>query len=169
MSLYVKLCYAECDTDLVPIAGQACVPDEFARAPSRTLESFRIDFAWERPPQARWDAIHAFSDLMSQVELIPDGASPPQGDTGALLDAVRSIGLEETSPPAASPPSTGPFAIPQSLACAALQDALTVWITEVSPRFMPDACEDDCILLACIGVTLDASAISSSAWTRKGT
>ena len=47
--VYVTLGYDECLTDEVPIAGRACASDEDTRAPSRILETFQLQFAWQPP------------------------------------------------------------------------------------------------------------------------
>ena len=99
--VFVRLCPAECDVDLVPIAGQACIPDDASRAPSRTLETFRVEFSWERPPEPPQTLMHEFADLLAQVEIVADG-SPPEDDSAALLEAVRALGLADRQ--RASPP-----------------------------------------------------------------
>jgi len=150
---YVSLCYDECLVDLVPVAGRACASDEDTRAPSRILESFRTGFSWSAPEQGREDHFRAFGDLLQRIEIIPESGSPPDLDDSAyLIDLVRNLGLE-SSPPLLSPPedSIGLYA---STLCETLREALTVWVTEVCPRFEPTS---DCILLAAIHFDVDAA------------
>ncbi len=150
---YVSLCYDECQVDLVPVAGRACASEEDTRAPSRILETFRTGFSWDAPEQGREDHFRAFGDLLQRIEIIPESGSPPDPDDSAyLIDLVRNLGLEQ-SPPAFSPPeeSIGLYA---SSLCETLREALTVWATEVCPRFEPTG---DCILLAAIHFDVDAA------------
>jgi hypothetical protein len=150
---YVSLCYDECLVDLVPVAGRACASEEDTRAPSRILETFRTEFSWSAPEQNREDHFRAFGDLLQRIEIIPESGSPPDPDDSAyLIDLVRNLGIE-TSPPLISPPDDviGLYA---STLCETLREALTVWVTEVCPRFEPTS---DCILLAAIHFDVDAA------------
>jgi competence ComEA-like helix-hairpin-helix protein len=166
-TVYVTLCYAECPTDLVPIAGQPCASDEDTRAPSRVQEAYQVAFSWEPPSQPAEDAVRAFGDLMAQVEIVPDGSiSPPVDDGVRLLDAVRALieidGDESlASPPLTSPPvvDLGPFQLPASVACETIHQVLVAWVTEVCPWLHAslNANEQDCILLACVDFDVDVN------------
>lgn len=147
--LYVKLCYDECLTDLVPVAGQPCATDEDTRAPSRVQEAYRADFTREKPPQLAEDLARAFGALLAQVELGAAVISPTIDDSEALLDAVRSLGMESHLSPPDSPSFEATFVLPEETACDTLREALTIWATEVCPRYQDESAED-CILLACI-------------------
>lgn len=152
--VFVTLCYDECYTELVPIAGQACASDADSAKPSRILESFRIEFSWRAPEQAFEDAARAFGELMRRVEFIPSPASLPDVDDGELLvERVRSLGLV-ASPPPASPPDEHRLLLFDNTACATLRRALNVWATEVCPRL---ASTEDCLLLAAVDFSIDAS------------
>jgi hypothetical protein len=167
--LYVRLCYTECDTDLVPIAGQPCATEEDTRAPARTLETVRAEFSWTRPEQAQEAWYRAFGELLRCVVLVDDEADD---ESELLLALVRELGLAE-SPPLASPPlespplespplASPPFESPplgsppaeeeiwlwRETACATIHEVLTVWATEICPRF--GGTEEGCILLACV-------------------
>jgi hypothetical protein len=156
--VHVTLCYAECPTDLVPIAGQPCASDEDTRAPSRIQEAYYVDFSWLPPPQPAEDLIRDFGNLMARVEIIPDELrSPPSADDSErLLQAVRSLGQLESSP-LASPPDAGPIELWASTACDTIRQALTIWVTEVCPRLNPplEPDEKDCVLLACVHFDVD--------------
>ncbi len=150
---YVSLCYDECLVDLVPVAGRACASEEDTRAPSRILETFRTEFSWIAPEQGREDHFRAFGDLLQRIEIIPESGSPPDLDDSAyLLDLVRTLGLEQ-SPPALSPPDDA-IGLYASTLCETMREALTVWVTEVCPRFEPTS---DCILLAAIHFDVDGA------------
>jgi hypothetical protein len=171
---YVTLCYRECETDLVPIAGHPCATAEDNRAPSRVLESFRIEFTWAPPPQVREDAVRAFGELLERVD-IEDAPRGP-GDDAEFLHAVRRIceGVEP-SPPAAetfewsirarpqpaigmregfreagSPPAT--LTLNADTACDTIRQALTIWATQACPSLDGERC----LLLSCVNFELSA-------------
>jgi hypothetical protein len=151
-TVYVHLCYTECPDELVPIAGRACASDEDTRAPSRIVETFALRFSWEAPLQPKEDWTRAFGDLLARVEIVQ--TSPPSpDDRDELLQIVRGLGLP-ASPPLGSPPSGGPIQLSQITACDTIREALTIWVTEVSPRLQTK--DEDCILLACIQFQVDA-------------
>ncbi|MBN1978229.1 MAG: hypothetical protein JW918_12605 [Anaerolineae bacterium] len=165
-TVYVTLCYAECPTDLVPIAGQPCASDEDTRAPSRIQEAYQVEFSWEMPDQPAEDAVRVFGNLMAQVEIVPDETSPPVDDGERLLAAVQTLAEVGTdailaSPPLSSPPAVDmiPFQLPASTACDTIRQALVVWVTEVCPRLHAPLKpgEKDCILLACIDFDVDVN------------
>ncbi|MCI0576998.1 MAG: collagen-like protein [Chloroflexi bacterium] len=149
---YVQLCYVECPTDLVPIAGQACAPEEETQAPSRILETFHAELSWAPPEQAAEETIRAFGDLLGRVTIISETTSPPEPDDGEyLLELVGNL-------PALSPPlGDEPIYLHESTACETMRRVLAVWATEVCPRLAPG--EADCILLACVHFDVDAGGI----------
>lgn len=148
-TVYARLCYVECPTDQVPIAGQACAPEEENMAPSRTLETFHASLSWTTPDQAKEDYFRAFGDLLGRIILVDNAASPVEADDSALLlDLVRH--LPDLSPP----DDDGLIYLHEESACESIQQALAIWVTEVCPRFAPPE-EEDCILLACIHFDVD--------------
>lgn len=152
--LFVTVCYDECYTELVPIAGQACASDEDSSKPSRILESFKIEFSWQMPKQLLEDNARAFGELMQRVEFIPGSSSPPGlDDSELLIGLIRNFDIS-TSPPLSSPPEEMTIQLFEDTACATLRRALNVWVTEVCPRL---ANTEDCLLLAAIGFSLDAN------------
>ena len=172
--LYVQLCYTECDTDLVPIAGQPCATEEDTRAPSRTLETVRAEFSWRQPVAAEEAWYRAFSRLLGRVVLVENAA---EDESALFLELLRNLRQPEApplaspplvaspplepppliSPPLASPPLASPpeaeLALWRETACATIHEALTIWATEICPRFSDP--QESCILLAC--VEFDAS------------
>lgn len=148
-TVYARLCYVECPTDQVPIAGQACAPEEENMAPSRTLESFHAELAWTAPEQGKEDTFRALGDLLGRVIVVGAETSPVEPDeSDLLLELVRH--LPELSPPA----DDGPIYLHEAAACATIQQALAIWVTEVCPRYAPPE-NEDCILLACIAFDVD--------------
>src|ERR1044071_1461413 len=172
---YVKLCYEECPTDIVPIAGAPCATEEDTRAASRILETARAEFSWEPPDRhAEWH-YRAFGRLLERVQIYGGTLSPD--DSERLLEAVRDFGrVNVTSPPASppqdchdhehhpqpgpvspplSPPTSPPgqdlFFLSEATACDTIREALTIWVTEVCPHMQRHLheCqkEDECVLL----------------------
>lgn len=150
-TVYVSVCYDECATDLVPIAGQPCAADEDTRAPSRTLETARAEFSWTQPSPAVEQQFREFGDLLCRVE-IADGTLSPD-DSQLLIDLVRSLGLVTSPSDILSPPQQE-IRLSETTACETMREVLTVWTTEVCPRLKPQS-DDDCVLVACVHFELD--------------
>lgn len=178
---YVKLCYAECPTDIVPIAGAPCASEADTRAASRILETARAEFSWERPDRhVEWHH-REFGELLHRVEVVEETLSPD--DSARFLEAVRDFArVTDTSPPMSPPidcrdpehhpqsfdsppvsPDTGRFHLSEATACDTIREALTIWVTEVCPHMDRHLAEcqkdDDCILLACVHFRLDGAGL----------
>jgi hypothetical protein len=160
--VYVTLCYNQCLTDLVPIAGQQCAPDTDTRAPARILESYILQFSWTPPAQPLEDRARLFGALMRQIEIVDAAGSLPDADNSQrLFAAVRALALDPLPLPGALPDG-GPFRLNSADAEAAIREALTIWVTEICPviRSKPEAspllepAADDCLLLAAIEFTV---------------
>ncbi|MET0621751.1 MAG: hypothetical protein ABW250_02115, partial [Pyrinomonadaceae bacterium] len=184
-TVYVRLCYAECPTDVVPIAGAPCADAEDTRAASRVLETARAEFSWEPPDtHAEWH-YREFGELLGRVEVTGEFLSPD--DSERFLEAVRSFGraLGDTSPPTSPPlegahhgpaehhghehdhgqssppvsPDNGRFQLNEATACDTVREALAIWATEVCPHvnghLLKCSEDDDCLLLACVHFDLD--------------
>ena len=163
--LFVTLCPAECPTDLVPIAGNACASDDDTRAPSRILESFTLGFSWTRPAQPGPDATRTFGDLLARVVLSGVDLTSPMDDIDdveLLLALVRAIGQPDLFNAMNDP--YRPLRLEPSTACQTIDRALMIWATEVCPTLEShcDDCaatgslEDDCLLLARLDFAVDA-------------
>lgn len=178
---YVKLCYAECPTDIVPIAGAPCADEADTRAASRILETARAEFSWESPDRhAEWH-YREFGELLHRVEIVEETLSPD--DAERFLETVRDFGRVNTVSPPTSPPQdcgdlnhhpqthasppvspdTGLFQLSEATACDTIREALTIWVTEVCPhmqRHLADCQkDDDCILVACLHFELDGAGL----------
>jgi hypothetical protein len=176
-TVYVRLCYAECPVDVVPIAGAPCADAEDTRAPSRVLETARAEFSWEPPDMhAEWH-YREFGGLLGRVEVAGEFLSPD--DSERFLEAVRALGQVlggETSPPTSPPaegthhgsaehhghahdhgqgsapvsPDDGKFHLNETTACDTIREALAIWATEVCPHInghLLKCSEDDDCLL----------------------
>ena len=148
LTLWVALCYRECETDRVPVLGDPCRTLEDAAAPSRIADDFELRLSLDPPEQDEEDAIRAFGDLLRSLEITSETpASPPTGDDDLLTpedlaNLVRGLAPADGSPsvsppPAGSPPFVSPPR-PLRLRRDDLPEALTlafrVWIAEVRPR-----------------------------------
>jgi hypothetical protein len=161
--IYVTLCYNQCLTDLVPIAGQQCAPDADNQAPSRILESFELQFSWTPPAQPLEDRARLFGAVMRRVEIIDTAGSLPGDDSQRLFAAVRAL-AQDPLPLPSSLPDGGPFRLTSADAEAAIREALTIWVTEICPKIRPkpeaspllDPAADDCLLLAAIEFAVDS-------------
>jgi hypothetical protein len=162
--IFVTLCYNQCLTDLVPIAGQQCAPDADNQAPSRILESFKLEFSWTPPAQPLEDRARQFGALMRQVEIIDaSGSLPSADDSQRLFAAVRALRWDPLPLPG-SLPDGAPFRLPSGDAETTIREALTIWVTEICPAIRPtpeknallDPATDDCLLLAAIEFGVDS-------------
>jgi hypothetical protein len=161
-TLYVTLCYNQCLTDLVPIAGQQCAPDSSNQAYSRILETFSLQFAWTPPAQPVEDRARLFGALMRSIEIIDAGFSlPPADDSAALLSSVRAL-AQDPLPLNFPPPA--PFRLNGADAEATIREALLIWVTEICPVFRPanegapphPPGADDSLLLGAVDFTVNA-------------
>ena len=159
--VYVTLCYSQCLTDLVPIAGQQCAPDEANSAPSRILQSVYAAILVDPAAAAARRAGACLGALLRQIEIIDDTASlPAPDDSAALKAAVRALAADLL--PLESLPASGPFHLSAADADATIREALTIWVTEISPHTRPapekspllDSTADDCVLLVEIDFTI---------------
>ena len=158
---YVLLCYDECPTELVPVAGTACASEQDTRVPSRIQESFQVKFSWDKPDQHAEDSMRAFGALLGQVIVAPQTSPPMVDDRQALLDAVLQLANPLASPPESSPPAAAAYILDESTYCDTIREALALWSTRVHPTLHPQTFEPydshlpDCMLLACIQFNLD--------------
>lgn len=155
-TVYATLCYDQCPTDPVPIAARACAADEDTLAPSRLLETFKLQLVWQAPSQAAEEANRVLGHWLRRIELMDGPASPPgaSDDRERLFALVRNLGL--TTSPSLAPPLDGePVRLWAATACDALRQALAIWITEVCPRLQTTT--EDRLLLACIHFSTDGN------------
>ena len=148
-TIYVVARYSECETELVPIAGQPCSSSEQLSAPSRIKDSFEIDFALEPPPHA------AHQSVLNLAEFLHRLRRDPSAEGGLNLGSVqvlnRIIGPASIALPAEEfrvqlntviQELTGtegerllrilPLAIQPIL-----DDIFTYWVTQVRPTISP--------------------------------
>ena len=175
LQLYVVLCYRNCATDDVPIAGEPCRSEDKLMAPSRLTDDFALELRLERPNQREEDAVRDFVLWLKQVHL---SETDPSTDLEKFLQAIRdSASVWLTSPlssPLSSPPGDFMFGSPPDALVINVADAteyfraaFRVWVTELRPRWIARwhgcaathiesdaAADEDCVLLAQLDVPL---------------
>lgn len=171
LQLYVVLCYRNCPTDDVPIAGEPCRSEDKLMAPSRLSDDFVLELRLERPNQREEDAVRDFMAWLKQVHLSQTDPSTPLDQ---FLQAIRDAAAVWLASPLSSPPGDFMFGSPPGTLVINLADAseyfraaFRVWVTELRPRWIErwhgcaathiegDAAGDeDCVLLAQLDVPL---------------
>lgn len=158
VSLFLCLCYRECETDLVPIPGGPCRTVDESMSASRITESFSLDLTLGPPDQTEVEAVRAFAMLLGRLDVVPAGSAAMT--VAELEDLVRALAPALSSPPGS--PQASPlgspsdfFEIPEAEIRTYLDAAFRVWVTEVRPALLPpgQGCaaglpEEGCILLA---------------------
>jgi hypothetical protein len=166
----VVLCYAECETDDVPIPGEPCRSEENLMAPSRVKDHFSLELRVESPVHLEDEAVRRFAAWLALVPF-----SESDSDLDDFLEDLRQAGSEE----AGSPPTTDEFldeppppglSIPRHRAPEFLEAAFGLWVSTLRARWRSrvPGCEcapgpgcppdDDCLLLgeAVIPATWDS-------------
>jgi hypothetical protein len=182
LQLYVVLCYRDCPTDNVPIAGEPCRSEDELMAPSRLTDSFCLELRFDKPNQREEEAIRAFVHWLKQVTFDETVSSTP---LEVFLDEIRAQAQEWFTSPPESPPSSPPgdfmagpptSHINSADMCEYMRTAFRVWVTELRPKWIArwhgcaathfdvdDKSEEDCVLLAELTVPIVGS--SPGHWT----
>jgi hypothetical protein len=171
LQLYVVLCYRNCPTDDVPIAGEPCRTEDKLMAPSRLSDDFVLELRLERPNQREEDAVRDFMAWLKQVHISQTDPSTPLDQ---FLQAIRDAAAVWLASPLSSPPGDFMFGSPPGTLVINVADAseyfraaFRVWVTELRPRWIErwhgcaathiegDAADDeDCVLLGQLDVPL---------------
>jgi hypothetical protein len=183
VDMYVVLCYRECPTDSVPIAGEPCRSEDELMAPSRLTDDFCLELRFNKPNQREEEAVREYVHWLRQVEI--SDAVPVSTPLEQFLNAIRAEAWELISPssPPASPPHTFMHGSPPAFlhirvadACEYLHAALRLWVTELRPKWIArwhgcapthfdvdDKTEEDCVMLA--KLTVPIALVSPGNWT----
>lgn len=146
VTLYVVLCYRECLTDAVPIPGSPCRTETDSTRPSRIEDSFELKLVAKRPLPPDEKLVACFGRLLNRLEI--DATAAEFISAEALAAEVRA--LPNCDP--AAPPDAPLFLHPDD-ACAVLDHAMHVWVTEVRPcHWQVDG--QPCVPLAQVAVPL---------------
>lgn len=182
--LYIVLCYRDCPTDNVPIAGEPCRSEDQLVAASRLTDDFSLELRLRPPNQREEDAVRDFVDWLRQID-VTDAvvSSTPMNQ---FLDAIRAAAaLWFTSPPESPLSSPGDFMVgsPPGFihihtadVCEYMRAAFRLWVTELRPKWIArwhgcapthfeteDQTEEDCVMLAELAVPIVAA--SPGNWT----
>ena len=171
ISLYLTLCYADCQTRPVPIPGEPCRSEDELMKPSRIADDYRLALRGTAPAQVEEDALRDFVRWLraniTVIDTSPPSPADPEAWIAALRDAVRPWTDAQAMSPPLSPPvsftSLGDYlfdlgsptlAIGREQQCEFLRTAFRFWVTELRPMWMAMRCHRaehddlDCVLLA---------------------
>ena len=155
ISIYLMLCYRQCETDFVPIPSGPCQSLEETTAASRIADDFSLSFLLGEPSSLHFQSsMQQLSDLLLSIPVATGGAMTLED----IKTLVRSLSADATtgSPPILSPSSP---AIVDAIAPENVDEffnaAFLVWVTEIKPCLIRNGIEtvpveDDreCVFLA---------------------
>jgi hypothetical protein len=162
LSLWLVLCYRDCPTDPVPIAGEPCRSADDLMAPSRLVDDFLLELRLAPPVQQDEDAIRLFASWLDQVQVADIGPFTSLSD---FENALRADLM-----PTASPLTPGGYfqfgsplntaKIPSADVGKYFQSAFRIWTTEIRPLFhlLPGSGGCGCCCggdTATVGMTVD--------------
>jgi hypothetical protein len=168
--LYVVLCYRNCPTDNVPIAGEPCRSEDKLMAPSRLSDDFSLELRLQKPNQREENAVRDFVAWLKQVEVSDQPSTP----LDQFLQAIRDAAAVWLTSPLSSPPGDFMFGSPPASLIINTADAgeyfraaFRIWVTELRPRWIArwhgcaamhlegdQSVDEDCVLLAELDVPL---------------
>jgi hypothetical protein len=172
-TLYVVLCYRDCQIDNVPIAGEPCRTEDQLMAPSRIKDDFCLELRTQKPNQREEDAVRDFVAWLRQIRVNEFGTSTPLDD---FLEAIRNAASAWFGSPPASPITSPPndfmsgspplfLHIDSMDLCKYTAAAFRLWVTELRPKWIArwqgcaaqhfesdDAADEDCVFLAELSV-----------------
>lgn len=173
LELFLTLCWAQCESGLVPIPGEPCRDDNELMAPSRIADHFKLELRESAPDQTEEDALRDFVAWLRANVLLVETSPPPSIDEAAWMSALRPaaqpwLDAMSASPPMSPPPgfatlgdyladlSPAPINLARSQICDFLRVAYRFWITELRPIWQAMRCHrveranTDCLLLAAV-------------------
>jgi hypothetical protein len=185
VQLYVVLCYRDCPTDNVPIAGEPCRSEDQLVAASRLTDDFSLELRLKSPNQREENAVRDFVAWLKLIKVTNDVfSSTPLAE---FLDAIRAAAAHWLTSPLSSPPSSPPddFMVgspPEFIhidpvdVCEYMRAAFRVWVTELRPKWIArwhgcaathfdvdDQSEEDCVMLGELTVPIVED--SPGVWT----
>lgn len=147
LSLYLVLCYRECETDRVPIPTGPCQSLEETSAASRIADNFSLSLELMPPDQTEDETLQ---ELVCLLQSIPVLDAPGGLTREELEDLIREL---RTASPPASPPVVPKHMRPFQVN-GFIDAAFLVWVTEVRPH-MPEGGNcvsgpsmENCVLLS---------------------
>jgi hypothetical protein len=169
VQLYVVLCYRNCPTDDVPIAGEPCRSEDKLLAPSRLSDDFSLQIRLEKPNQREEDAVRDFVAWLKDVDI---SATQPSTPLDQFLQAIREAAAAWLTSPLSSPLGDFMFGSPPGFlvinaadTTAYFREAFRVWVTELRPKWIArwhgcaathiegdEPQDEDCVLLGQLDV-----------------
>lgn len=163
-TVFVVLCYRECETDIVPVPGVPCRTEDETAIPSRITASFELRFQQQLPNAAEDEAVERFAALLRRI--VVAGTIPEDGEEltrETMVERVVALGsgpLDEGDAPLYATPET---------VDAILDAAFRAWVTRVRPVLLPDGknCsagppDEACVLLAAVDIAADGEVTAES-------
>jgi hypothetical protein len=148
-TVYVVLCFRDCQVDPLPVPGEPCRCADQAVAPSRVLDDFRLELRLDPAAQREEDALRDFVAWLRQVPVADfTGGLISVNDLEKILHdaavAAAKDDLEHRHLPSAYLPTVSDMASPlesplSELAsppddlCTFLRTAFRLWVTELQP------------------------------------
>ena len=171
ISLFLTLCWADCQTRPVPIPGEPCRSEDELMAPSRVADDYCLELREKAPLQTEEDALRDFVRWLRANVQVVDASPPPDGDDASWLAALRPAAQPwldaQTASPPVSPPvsfdtlgdylfdlSPSTVTVARDRLCDFLRVAFRFWVTELRPMWIAMRCHQaqqadiDCLLLA---------------------
>ncbi|MDH5179223.1 MAG: hypothetical protein OEZ39_14585 [Gammaproteobacteria bacterium] len=159
LSVYLVLCYSECETDFVPVPSGPCQSLDKTSVASRIADDFELVWQLTPPAQMEDHAIRDFIQLLRSIEI----SGGPDGLTVERMEQLVRGMLQSGSPPVYSPPIPNMYMHPDDVPMLA-EAAFRTWITEVKPQLLAAGknCamgppHENCVLLGRIDCMVDNS------------
>jgi hypothetical protein len=146
LRLSLVICYRQCPTDPVPIAGEPCRSAADMMANSRLTDDFRLELRVTPPVQQEEDAVRDFVAWLDQIQVTDAPGNFPT--LASFEDLLRSALIPASPPdPAAyfhfGSPLSGFHVHPADLG-EYLRAAFRLWVTEIRPLFHLDSGSQGC-------------------------
>lgn len=133
--VYVRLRYADCKLDPVPIPGEPCRTEDESMQASRVADSWKLQLGFDPPHQREEDAVRALVHWFKRIQLVEHPAATPAALVRELRKAAAPL-LDANDTPGEltllDPPED--FFIARADLCECLRAALLVWTTELRPK-----------------------------------
>lgn len=146
LRLSLVLCYRQCPTDPVPIAGEPCRSAADLMANSRLTDDFSLELRITPPVQQEEDAVRDFVAWLDQIQVTDnEGDFPTLADFEQALRAalVPSSPLDAGSSFQFGSPLAGIQIHPADLG-EYMRAAFRIWVTEIRPLFHAEWASQGC-------------------------
>jgi hypothetical protein len=133
--VFVRLRYADCKLDPVPIPGEPCRTEDEAMQASRIADSWKLHLSFQQPAQREEDAVRALVAWLKSIPLVEHPAQQPDDVVRELRKAADALlGASDLPGDLTLLPPPEDFFIARQDLCDCLCAVLRVWTTELRPR-----------------------------------